>query len=83
MRQAWVLVVGIVIAAGLAAYALTDPGCRLRHPVTGGCVVVFENPLRSGFGTPIAPWLWLAVAVVALLVLVLAFSPWARRKPTT
>ena len=80
-RQVAVLVLGIVVAAALAAYALTDPGCAARGGPRGQCIEV--HAWGTKYGTGSARWYWLGAAVVALLAIVLALSPWARRKPTT
>ena len=77
-RQSIILAIGVVVGIALIAYGMSHPGCGV-YAIYEGTVICSGNGSKLG-GTDRGPIYQAAGVGVILVGIVLALSPWGRKR---
>ena len=77
-RQALILFAGVILVAAFIVIAVIDPGCAYYRE-GWGCMAG-RDVGRDARGTSWRPFMYILAGVTAAAAVILAFTPWARRK---
>ena len=80
-RQTLILIAGVVLVAVFLVIAAIDPGCDYVGEISGCMVEEGVYGWRDNTpGTSWRPFMYILAGASAAGAVILAFTPWARRK---